>query len=291
MRKPNFFIVGSPKCGTTTIANWLANHPQVYFSQPKEPFFFCSELRMGVTSIHTYEQLFDNADAQHIAIGEGTTHYIYSETAVPRILEYNPEAKFIVCIRNPIEMAPSLHAERLFSGFENVKEFSLAWAMQADRMAGRRVPWAARDDKDLLQYGPICMHGALLARLLKTVSRECVLVVLLDDMIESPGVVGEDLTKFLGICSVDTPLIAANPRKDIRSSFLASLIRYPVRIKKAIGVDAKWGLANSLRALNAREGKKGTIDVQTREMLKEYFREDIKVLEEILSRDFAAWLT
>ena len=44
---PNFFIIGAPKCGTTSLAAWLAEHPAIYMSQIKEPHYFSSDLNHG----------------------------------------------------------------------------------------------------------------------------------------------------------------------------------------------------------------------------------------------------
>ena len=113
MKKPNFFIIGAPKCGTTSLANWLAEHPRVFFSDTKEPHFFCTDGYTGVKTLKQYEKLFEDAKPHHLAVGEGSTHYLFSKVAVPNILVYNPDARFIVCLRNPVDMAPSLHSERL----------------------------------------------------------------------------------------------------------------------------------------------------------------------------------
>ncbi len=42
-RRPNFFIVGAPKCGTTAWVRYLEDHPDVYFSPSKEPHYFCTD--------------------------------------------------------------------------------------------------------------------------------------------------------------------------------------------------------------------------------------------------------
>lgn len=50
-RKPNFFIIGAPKCGTTSLAHYLGEHPDIFMSYPKEPFYFCPDvIRTKVSS-------------------------------------------------------------------------------------------------------------------------------------------------------------------------------------------------------------------------------------------------
>src|SRR5271155_1273220 len=70
-----------------------------------------------------------------------------SSEAVRNILSYQPKARFIVTVRNPVEMAPALHGEMLFSGHENVHDFSAAWDLQGERRQGRQLPpfsWGQR---------------------------------------------------------------------------------------------------------------------------------------------------
>lgn len=177
MHEPNFFIVGAPKCGTTSLANWLREHPRVYFSPNKEPHYFSERGRQLVPTKQGYDQLFSDVGPEHIAIGEGSTGYLYSEIALPRIAAEYPEAKFIVCLRNPVEMAPSLHSERLSGGLETIREFEQAWKMDPERRAGRHVPVAARWQHKCLVYRDQCRLGEQVERLYQYVDRANVLPV------------------------------------------------------------------------------------------------------------------
>ena len=74
MRKPNFFIVGAPKCGTTALSEYLREHPQVFMSRPKEPHHFATDMpRYRFTKNEAdYLDLFSGADDSHTAIGEAS---------------------------------------------------------------------------------------------------------------------------------------------------------------------------------------------------------------------------
>ena len=86
MKKPNFFIIGAPKCGTTSLASWVSEHPSVYMSPLKEPDYFHANEKIG--SLKEYEQLFEGAGPEHITVGEASVRYLYSQVAVPNILNY-----------------------------------------------------------------------------------------------------------------------------------------------------------------------------------------------------------
>src|SRR5271154_5759385 len=108
--RPNFFIIGGPKCGTTSLVSWLGQHPDIFIPREKELNFFNSDDYRIITSLDDYEDCFAMAKDK-LAIGEATVWYLYSDEAVPNILQYQPDARFIVMFRNPMEMAPALHME------------------------------------------------------------------------------------------------------------------------------------------------------------------------------------
>src|SRR5271170_3647810 len=112
MRLPEFFIIGAPKCGTTSLALYLARHRQIFIPTIKEPHYFLTDLRRPgrVSNQRSYETLFKRAGAHHRISGEASVFYLLSRAAVPNILCFNPHAKFIVMVRSPLEMVVSLHA-------------------------------------------------------------------------------------------------------------------------------------------------------------------------------------
>lgn len=60
MKKPNLFILGAPKCGTTSLANWLGEHPRVFMSPMKEPYYFNKDHSYSrVENLKSYENLFE----------------------------------------------------------------------------------------------------------------------------------------------------------------------------------------------------------------------------------------
>src|SRR5579871_6019552 len=61
--KPNFFIIGAPKCATTSMAAWLAAHPYIFMSPKKEPHFFNTDERQEVSDLEEYMRLFQDAPA------------------------------------------------------------------------------------------------------------------------------------------------------------------------------------------------------------------------------------
>ncbi|MBN2328224.1 MAG: sulfotransferase, partial [Candidatus Omnitrophica bacterium] len=170
IRKPNFFIVGAPKCGTTALATYLSEHPQVYFSKPKEIHYFSTDFYdfgfKGTVNDYLANYFSKSINKQHLRIGEGSTWYLYSEKALENIFKFNKESKIIVMIRKPSDMVYSLHSQLLFSGFENISDFYEAWNMQDKRRGGYNIPKWCKEKKFLL-YGDIAKYSFQLERVYK----------------------------------------------------------------------------------------------------------------------------
>lgn len=179
-KRPNFFILGTPKCGTTSLASWLSTHSNIFMSTPKEPRYFNTDYAAPgrPRSLEKYEQLFAKATPKHKAVAEATTGYLRSEKAVAAILKYAPSACFIVCLRNPIEMVQSVHAQLVKMGTETEVKFERAWHLQEVRRLGGCIPWICHDKK-VLMYGENCLLGQQMKRLFQHVSLEQVLVIFL----------------------------------------------------------------------------------------------------------------
>lgn len=291
IRKPNFFIPGAPKCGTTALAQWLAVHPDVYFSPRKEPHFFNRNEMPATRTLAEYEALFSAAGDRHKAVGEGSTHYLYSRAAVPRILDYSPEARFIVCLRNPVDMAPALHMECLRQGWETVRSFEAAWRLQACRRTGQRVPPAVRSDPERLQYGRYCRLGEQLERLYARVDRKRVLPVLLEDMRADPGREYRRVLDFLGLPDDGRSRFpVVNTTRQTRSVALSQVIRRVTMARNALGLRKDWGIGDAVRRLNSRRSSDTSLSPGLRTELRDYFADDIERLAALLGRDLTGWL-
>jgi hypothetical protein len=179
---PDFFIVGAPKCGTTSLAAWLAEHPAICMARPKEPSYFDSDSpHVGVRRLNHYLRCFEHARPEHLAVGDASPNYLISAVAVPEILRFRPDARIIVALRDPVSMAPSLHAQLFYNHHEDHAEFTTAWRAQARRRAGEDIPPNCRLPQ-FLQYARACALGSQLARVYEHVDRKRVCVVMLDDL-------------------------------------------------------------------------------------------------------------
>jgi len=296
MKRPNFFIVGAPRCGTTSMSKWLGDHPNIYMSPVKEPDFFnTDDGHSGRFSLRQYENLFSKAGENHIAVGEASAWYLFSREAVPNILRYNDKAKFIVMLRNPIEMAYSLHQQELYTGHENVRDFMVAWDLQAKRAKGLCIPKSCVEPKRLL-YGLACKLGEQLARLYHHVPRERVLAIVLDDIKVNPRREYLKVLEFLGVPDDGRREFPVhNPAKRYRSPLLGRIItslgNTALRVKLTAGIQGGIGILNPLRRLNTVKTHRAPLGREMWAKLAAYFEDDVRLLSELLDRDLSWWLS
>jgi len=293
MNCPNFFIVGAPKCGTSSLAWWLSQHPQVWFSKIKEPHFFNddSEFRQVRTQA-TYENLFQGAAHEHLAVGEASTWYLFSNTAVPNIERYTGgRARYIVCLRDPVGMMPALHRQLLFSGTEIEPDIRRAWELQEARARGRNLPAGMRAPEHL-QYRRACALGEMSRRLLQRVARERVHFVFTEDMAADPQATFRAVLRFLGLAEdmAGVSLEAVNIAHAPRSRTLSALIGLGGTIQRHLGLRTGKGFLRRLRSLNRRATKAPPLPPEFEAELRTAFADDIVRLQQVTGRDLSHWL-
>ncbi|WP_111732810.1 sulfotransferase family protein [Roseovarius amoyensis] len=292
MKSPDFFIIGAPKCGTSSLAWWLSQHPQVWFSRIKEPHFFNddSEFRQ-FRARPAYEELFAGAGPEHMAAGEASTWYLLSDTAVPNIEEYTGQtARYIVCLRDPVTMMPALHRQLLFSGTETEQDIRRAWAMQEARAKGDDLPAGIKAPVHL-QYKNACSLGWMCQRLLQRVPRERVHFVFTEDMAGDPQGSYRAVLRFLGLSENpgDVLLEAVNTAHAPKSRAISALIGLGGIIQRGLGLRTGKGFLRRLRQINRRKVARKPLPPGFEAELRAAFAEDIALLQRVTGRDLSHW--
>ena len=291
MRKPDFFIIGAPKCGTTALAHWLSEHPNVYMSPVKEPHFYNTDINNSDIRDRTaYESLFSGASETHLAVGEASVWYLYSRDAIPNILEDIEDPKFIVMLRNPVDMAISLHEQMIFSGMETEQDIHRAWKLQEKRACGKKIPVACPDGK-LLLYRETCSLGRQMQRLCKWVPRGRLQIILLDDIKSDARSVWIQVMEFLGVPDDgrrEFPVINAAKRR--RWPLVKQINDFYALSRKKLSLPPLGtGILRALDRRNIVHRQRPPVDERVTEMLHGAFDPEIELLEEVTGRDLAHW--
>ncbi len=289
MNEPNFFILGAPKCGTTSLAAWLAAHPAVFMSPLKEPAYFARDLKVVRPDLPQYRALFSSAGDHHVAVGEASTCYLFSEVAVSDILRYAPEPRFIVCLRNPVDMVRSLHQQEVFGLNDDIRDFEQAWRLQETRGEGRHIPRTCREPW-LLRYRDRCLLGAQVERLLRQFPRQRILFVLLDDLRADAGAQYLRVLRFLDLPDdgrVDFPVL--NRSKEPRSRLVKEGVRYLSGAIRSMGITRRFGVRTALERWNTREVPRRETTHELMQEIRSGFADDIQKLGGLIDRDLSHW--
>ena len=293
---PEFFIVGAPKCGTTSMAAWLTRHPEVHVIRG-EPHFFGRDLDYNQPRLsrRQYRALVA-ADSGKPVRGDRSTWYLYSRRAAAEIHAWNADARIIAMLRNPAEMVYSLHAHHYQRGErDDLADLADALAAEPERRAGRRIPPNARFDESLF-YSEVPRYHEQLLRYIKHFGRERVHVILLDDMRRDARACYRDVLEFLSVDPEFEPEFevqnrsAPTPDSAMYRVWKASTLRYRLRslVPQALYEQLRARRHKKL-ARAAREQPRPPFDPELKARLTAKFAPEVRRLEDLLDRDLSAW--
>ena len=298
--RPNFFIVGAPKSGTTSLYDYLRQHPDVFIPDVKEPAYFGTDLdfeqrlcaRDTIHHLDNYLRLFDKAgDAKRV--GEGSTAYLCSTRAAREIIEFDPDARIMIMLRNPVDMIYSLHGEWLWNCNEDIEDFEEALKAQEDRALGRRIPPTSSFPQGL-QYYDIARYSAQVARYFDAFPREQVLVLIFDDFVADTPAVYRQVLEFLDLNTEFSPDFSV--RNVSKPTGALGINRwFAVRPGLRRTLNAILGLSNRKRIidmiarLSRSHRRTRGLDPGQRVQLQTLFLPDVERLSDLLNRDLTGW--
>lgn len=310
---PTFFIVGAPKAGTTSLYNYLDQHPSIFMSPLKEPNHFAAEVRPAnfapqmqpqiqremltlreyldgpmqqkrfsgiVSQWDDYTRLFTNAATHHTAIGEASVVYLWSKSAAKNIAARIPNAKILIVLRNPIDRAFSQYLHNLSEG---VVGHSFRTHLQN---ALNRTTDEFSAAHPFLELG---LYADQLQRFRDHFPATQIRLWLYEDT-RSPQFLPEVLN-FLQVDPTFTP--------DTSEKHLQAHTPRTLRLSHTLHKSGIWTtlrnatpptIRNLIHPLLYR--KQGTLQLQQpeREILTNYYRPDILKLQTLLNRDLSPWL-
>jgi hypothetical protein len=293
---PNLFCLGAPKCGTTTLAALLDQSPDIALGRKKEPHFFSRLVRseagepVSRPDETDYREGFADAAGARFRLDASTSYLVRASAVLPRILDRQPDARFLVCLRSPVEMAISLFDENRVQGLEPEADFERAWRI-CRATDGSRGDVRRPHDPLLLRYDLACRLGQQLDAVLAYVPAPRLRVVFLSDMADGGQELSDSLADWLGVARwTQAAPIQKNSRRRQRSPALKRLLWRAYDLKRALGIRANLGLGQRLQRLNETDFAGSFVTATLRDELKAFFRPDIIRVAELSGRSTEAWL-
>lgn len=237
-KKPNLFIVGEPKSGTTALYHFLRQHPEVYIPEQKELHHFAKDLNRERLNFHKkissyfnysleeYLRHYEKVKDEKI-IGDMTPTYLFSKLAAKAIFTHNPESKIIALFREPVDYLYSQHAQFLYGLAENEIDFCKALELEKGRKAGKKIPKNIREPS-MLHYSEKVMYANHLKRFLEVFPPNQIKVIIYKDFQRDNAKVYKEIMEFLSIDSNFRPEFKKhNPNEKVRLKFIRQVALSP----------------------------------------------------------------
>jgi hypothetical protein len=299
--KPNTFIVGAPKCGTTSLYTWLKQHPNVFMPENiKEPAFFCTDFHkqaninnsfdyFAAPTEKEYKELFSEAEG-HDVIGEASAMYLNSETAPKNIAEFNPEAQIIIMLRDPVEQMYSSYYHSVKTGMETATSFKQALQLEPQRKQGKKLP--NNRFPNTYQYTDRATFSKQIPHYQKHFPKGQIKVILLDDIKEDAEKVYTETLEFLGLDIPDEKpdLSNTNPGKVPRSMLINNAVKNPgfgikKFVKRLLPERTRRSIKRFLNLFLVKDGNRPKLDPRLRQKLMDQHKENVKKTSELIDRD------
>jgi hypothetical protein len=297
MLDPQFLVIGAARSGTTALYQHLAEHPQLFLTEPKEPHYFAlagttpaftgpgdrqTINRLAVTDPDEYRSLYRAARPDQVR-GEASVSTLYYPQAITRVRDEVPDARLICMLRDPADRAFSAYGFMRTRDFEPCASFEEALADEPRRIA---AGW-----HHIWHYTAMSRYGEQLRHVLDVFPREQVLVLRYEDMVADVAAVLARVHGFLGV-PVLPPAVDPDPHRsgEPRSRLLSRVVSTHHPLKKVVAPLIPVALRRRIRrAVVRRNVVRTSYGEKTRRALVETFREDVALLEQLTGLDLAAW--
>ena len=296
---PNFLIVGAAKSGTSSMHNYLNQHPEIFMPtftedglKVKEPRFLIKEkvkkrLKKGVWNLGDYKSLFKKAIHEK-AIGESSVLYLYYyKEAIKNIIKYlGKDVKIIIMLRNPIERAYSAY---LFASRTHQENQSFKQALETSK--------ERYDNNETLSpmilYKELGLYYEMVKSYIKNFKN--VHIVLYDDFIMQTDTEVSRVFHFLNV-NIDRPIntsrVINSGGMQWRSRLAKDFVMKDWRVKKMLRLLLPEFVRINLKEFlkNSFTRKADCLNESIRKELKAYYQEDIQLLEKLINKDLKKWL-
>lgn len=312
-RTPNFILAGAVKSGSTSLYEYLDQHPDIFMSPIKEPHYFsagdmdfnsfrplirervnqfnvkqflASEMKKKVhraylSDWNDYLQLFKNVRTES-AIGEASTSYLWSPSAPAAIQSKIPESRIIILLRNPVERAFAHYLMDLKNG---LTKFSFGDALHADRNT-LDPSWGKNS-----MYVETGLYCSQVKRFLSVFNRNQVLILLFDEFRSNPILVTQRIYGFLGVDETFIPDVSQKRNEaGLPKNTLISSIYNNQLIRRYVTGNLKEKIKKQFKPFFFKTSGLPELKEKERQLLIYLFKKDINELEDLIHKDLQQWL-
>jgi hypothetical protein len=291
-RKPNLFLIGAMKSGTSFLRKLLNAHPDIFMCEPDEPSYFLDPWHLRTVYPEMWERGFWRDEERYLELfraggdtpilGEASTSYTKAPLAPgapERIAAFNPEARFIYLIRDPVARAISHY-----------------WHMARHHAEHRSIAEAFKHDPQYVAYSNYAMQ---LEPFLKQFSGDQIVVVIHERLVSDPVRVLTELYEWLGVDAAAVDLSGVLEPENVAPEVvnMPGFWGIPRRLRQApelrsVITHLPPGLHRTLHRLTTREIARLHVDVtEGVAFLRPRLLRQTERLAQLLGHDFPEWTT
>ena len=298
LEAPTFLLAGAARSGTTALARYLEQHPDIAICQPKEPHYLALRTRgfdflgpgdddtINAKSIRTlgdYEQVLARARSSGSIVGDGSVTSLYHWGLVAETLaaEFVGEPRIVVMLRNPVDRAYSSYLYQRQRGFET-ESFLEGLRLEPERVAtGFQHMW---------HYQRCSEYGPQVTDLVDSVGRDRVGIFIFEEFRRQPVRIAREIAAFVGAEDFEFSDVASVNRSGEPRSFAVASAAAALRRNRLLRGSVR--LITTERARSRLVGSLVThpqLDVELRSELGAGFASDRETVESYLGRPIAEW--
>jgi hypothetical protein len=293
--KPNTFLIGVQKSATSSLYNWISQHEDICAPSSLKDIPFFSDDRLFEKGFSIFNEVYPKYYKEQKVVFHGNVNYIFFENALERIKQYNPNAKFVLVLRNPIHRAMSAYHFAVRRGMEK------ADILEAFRNEEQILEHGTYQELSDLTYKAHGLYFKQIQVFEKYFKKDQLCIVLFEDLKANPQNVLKNIFNFLGVDDTFKPqLNYLNETGEPRNKFVNGLIYKESKFKKVlmenvfnkiVSFDTKVKMKLLIGKLMTKN-KKGTkqeIPEELKADLTQYYKSDIENLEKYLEIDLSNW--
>ncbi|GHC29894.1 hypothetical protein GCM10010082_24840 [Kushneria pakistanensis] len=290
-RKPDVYIVGSQKSGTTTLYDWLAQHSDIYGDELAKDFNFFSDSHTYNEGRDVFLDLNKKASESSLALG-GDANAMFAERGPERMYEMMPDAKLIAILRDPVK--------RYYSAYTHAAERFIE-KRSFNKAVREEIEGCNYSERDSL-YCDYLSHGEYthqIKKILKFYPESQLMILDFDDLVNQPLEVLKDVYRYIGVDDhggVPNLAVKNNTKGGARFKILSDIARYRpssyfVRAvgKKILPYNLRTSFRRRLEEANRVQKEKAEFDNESRQLLIEHYKNEGVEIRKLTGKNFKSW--
>ncbi|MGD8744208.1 MAG: sulfotransferase [Candidatus Woesebacteria bacterium] len=292
--KVDFFLIGAPKCGTTSLHNYLRKHPEVYMPEFKDRPYFGDDTYPDLGE-KEYKMMYEEAGKGKV-VGETCVWYMYSDSALKEIKKYNPRAKIIIMVRNPIDLLYALHSEMIFGNIEGERDFVKALKKEKERKIFDKENNYDYKGRRFLYYSNFVKFKDRIEIWQRSFGERNVCIIIFEEFINNTS---KSFKSVLGFLDLDDThfvpnFVRHNPNKVMKNKLLQCMVTKPPELFRSlvhayIPFKFRYWLVTKLIDINTNYVERPQLSIDIRNKISKKFKHEVTEMEKMLRKKIPEW--